>query len=430
MIAASIFIGITGTLSVSHGNYVISEPITDYGTIEVARDSLEVAGSIFPATGVFQIDAGATLQLDGADSLNVIFTDSTGELILKDPADFTGNIVGLSGSDTIDLTNLSFGTNTKVTSVTYSKTTNITTLTVTDGTTVDTIQLVGDYTGSTWKLSSDGSGGTLLTDPAATSDSTLIAHTDATSSATVGDGDAASSGSLIDASLGSVMPFESALALELNTMLAGNQLGPIPLQQLIEDLTNGQNPLANAGELQTRIIDLTNGHNPVADSTVIVGTPLGMLLPVQANAIGVANARFPAQVVDLTNGHNPVADSTALAGTPLGSGGMPPPGLAMASDAAVIAIAEAAPSGSLLGTALANVQAIGLNATPVASPEVLSELQQVAQASTGAPNISASNGPLPAQVANLANTQNPAADPTNIVDVHLPIAHHDFLIHV
>src|SRR5262249_17365154 len=157
----------------------------------VSAVSIEgVEGTAIPLTITSSATGDSTLSSllignNGADSLNVIFTGSTGELILKDPAHFTRNIVGLSGSATIHLTNLSFGTNTKVTSVPYSKTPNITTLTVTDGTTVDTIQLVGDYTGSTWKLSSDGSGGKLLTDPAATSDSTLIAHTDATSSATV-----------------------------------------------------------------------------------------------------------------------------------------------------------------------------------------------------------------------------------------------------
>src|SRR5262249_22531273 len=319
LVAASIFIGITGTLLVSHGDYVISEPIVDYGTIEVARDTLEVAGSI-SGTGVFQIDQGTTLQLDGADSNNVIFTGSTGELILEDPTEFTGKIIGLSGSDTIDLANLSFGTNTKVTSVTYSTATNITTLTVTDGTNVDTIQLVGNYTASTWKLSSDGSGGTLLTDAAATSDSHVVADTNAASSATVGDGDAASSGSLIDASLGSVMAFESPLALELNTMLAGNQVELIPLQQLIQNLTNGHNPLVNGAQVQPQIIALTNGHNPVADPTSIVGTPFGggMFLPGPAATALGANAQFPAQVVDLTNGHNPVADSTSLV-APLGS---------------------------------------------------------------------------------------------------------------
>jgi hypothetical protein len=423
LLAQSIFIGLAGTFLVSHGNYVISEPIVDYGTIEVARDSLEIAGTI-SGTGVFQIDAGAILQLDGADSNNVIFTGSTGELVLKDPSDFTGNVVGLSGTDTIDLANLVFGANTKVTSVTYSTATNITTLTVTDGTNVDTIHLVGDYTASTWTLSSDSTGGTLLIDPATTSDPTLVTHAEA-----------ASSGSLTDVALGSVTPFENALASELNTMLGDHQPGSIPLQQLIQDLTNGQNPLAHNGPLQTQIIELTNGHNPVADATSIVGAPLGsgILLPDPAAAAGAANVHLPAQVVDLTNGHNPVANLTSMVAAPLG-GGILLPGPATTSDAALIAIAEAAPGGSPPGLALGavlpigNAQALELNTTPAASQDVLTELQQVAQGATSGPNAVANNG-QPAQLVDLTNGHNPVADPANVVEVPVSIAHHDFLIH-
>jgi hypothetical protein len=379
LLAQSIFIGLAGTFLVSHGSYVISEPIVDYGTIEVARDSLEIAGTI-SGTGVFQIDQGATLQLDGADSLNVIFTGSTGELVLGDPSEFTGNIIGLSGSDTIDLTNLVFGTNTKVTGVTYSTATNITTLTVTDGTNVDTIQLVGDYTGSTWTLSSDGSGGTLLIDPATTSDLTLVT-----------DAEAASSGSLTDVALGSVTPFENALASELNTMLAPYQPGLIPLQQLIQDVTNGQNPLANNGSLQAQIIDLTNGHNPVADPTSIVGAPLG--------------------------------------------GGILLPGGATTSDAALIAIAEAPPGGSPPAVALGpvlptgNAQTLELNTTPAASQDGLSQLQQVVQGATGGQNAVATNGDVPAQLVDLTNGHTPVAEQTTVVELPVTIAHHDFLIH-
>src|SRR5262249_696057 len=112
------------------------------------------------------------------------------------------------------------------------------------------------------------------------------------------------------------------------------------------------------------------------------------------------------------------------------------PGPATTTDAALIAIAEAAPSGSPPSTALgpaaafANMQAIELNTTPAASHEVLIQLQQVAQGATSASNVAASNGPLPAHVADLINAQNPAADVTNAVDVFLGISHHDFLIHV
>ena len=113
---------------------------------------------------MLQINSGATLQLDGADSLEVVFTNSTGTLILKDPASFTGTISGLSGNDQIDLANIDWAT-AQVSSVTYSPSTNLTTLVITDGTHTDTIQLAGDYTASSWTFANDGSGGTILVDP-------------------------------------------------------------------------------------------------------------------------------------------------------------------------------------------------------------------------------------------------------------------------
>ena len=111
--------------------------------------------ALVPETGTFEIDAGATLQLDGADALNVAFAGSTGKLVLKDPASFTGTIAGLTGTDAIDLANIDWAT-AQLGRVTYNASTNITTLVITDGQHTDTIQLIGDYTSSTWTFSSDG----------------------------------------------------------------------------------------------------------------------------------------------------------------------------------------------------------------------------------------------------------------------------------
>jgi hypothetical protein len=152
------------TLQFGTGWHTISGPVTDNGTVEVTDGTLEIAGACF-GTGTLAIDAGATLQLDGADALNVAFAGSTGKLVLKDPASFTGTIAGLTGTDAIDLANIDWAT-AQVSRVTYSPSTNITTLVITDGShTSDTIQLIGDYTLSTWTFSSDGSGGALLVDP-------------------------------------------------------------------------------------------------------------------------------------------------------------------------------------------------------------------------------------------------------------------------
>src|SRR6266516_2615956 len=300
LLAASIFIGTNGTFLISHGDYTISEPIADYGMIEVARDTLQIAGTLsgtgafkvdsgatlqfsgsdtiagtltdngkvevvsgtlevagsISGTGVFQIDAGATLQLDGSDSNNVVFSWATGALVLEAPSTFSGKRIGVTGSDTIDLTNISFGADTRVSNVTYSKATNITTLTVTDGTNVDKIQLVGNYTGSTWTLSDDGSGGTLLVDPPATSDT-----------GSVGNFGEALGDSWAGVISNSIKQFDNAHSFALDTLLAHHQDQLAQLQQSLQDVTGQHNPLVNNGQLQDTIRDLTGGHNPLVNET-------------------------------------------------------------------------------------------------------------------------------------------------------------------
>ena len=158
-----ILIGLAGLFLVDNGA-IISQPVTNNGTLEVAGGTLELAGAL-SGTGVFKIDAGAALQIDGADALQVVFTGSTGTLILEDPIHFTGTIAGLNGNAAIDLTNINSSTAHLQQPVSYDLITNISTLTVTDGHATDTLHLVGNYTASTWTFSSDGSGGTTVVDP-------------------------------------------------------------------------------------------------------------------------------------------------------------------------------------------------------------------------------------------------------------------------
>ena len=161
-------------------SYTITGSITDNGTVEVTSGKLELAGSVAGngeehQSGILKIDTGATLQLDGVDSVNVQFANSTGELILKDPGQFTGTIAGLTGSDQIDLTNISWNSEAHPTvTPSYDKSANITTLTIMDSQGhIDTIKLVGNYMGSSWTVSSDGNGGTLLVDPPASADAAV-----------------------------------------------------------------------------------------------------------------------------------------------------------------------------------------------------------------------------------------------------------------
>ena len=90
----------------------IAGTFIDNGIVEAAGGKLEIASSVNSGAGSFKIDAGASLQLDHADSLNVAFAGS-GALILKDPTHFTGTISDSSGSmtaaDVVDLAGFDTG---------------------------------------------------------------------------------------------------------------------------------------------------------------------------------------------------------------------------------------------------------------------------------------------------------------------------------
>jgi hypothetical protein len=112
------------------------------------------------------IDAGATLELTGADSGSISFKGTTGTLILDHSMSSTGKLINLTcngnpnASDQIELRDTGFGTK-----VSYSGNSPGGVLTVTDAQNhVAYILPVGNYTQSTFDLSSDGQGGTVVID--------------------------------------------------------------------------------------------------------------------------------------------------------------------------------------------------------------------------------------------------------------------------
>jgi hypothetical protein len=144
----------------------------DNGTIEAAGGKLEIASAVHFGEGTFKIDAGATLQFDHADANNVVFAGS-GELILKDPAHFSGTIFDSGGSmtsaDVVDVA----GFDTSAT-VSYSGTTShgIVTISEADHTSV---HLKVGANSTHWSAPvTDGDGGILIHDPPA-STSTIVA---------------------------------------------------------------------------------------------------------------------------------------------------------------------------------------------------------------------------------------------------------------
>ena len=115
------------------------------------------------------IVAGSSLDIATASNETVTFTGGTGSLVLNDPASFTGQIIGFTGtapdaahSDTIDLVGINYDS--AQFAETYNSTTSL--LTVTDGT--NTANITFSDFNATLDFASDGNGGTLITDPPAT----------------------------------------------------------------------------------------------------------------------------------------------------------------------------------------------------------------------------------------------------------------------
>jgi hypothetical protein len=118
------------------------------------------------------IAAGASYEINSPSSESVLFAAGTGTLVLAQPATFTGEIAGISGSgDILDLKG--FGTDTTVTIGSYNAATSTTTLTVTDSFQhlSASISLFGDYSTSTFTITSDNAGGIDIADPPATNPS-------------------------------------------------------------------------------------------------------------------------------------------------------------------------------------------------------------------------------------------------------------------
>ncbi len=154
----------SGTLEATgSGGLFVNSDVANSGLISAFGGNITINGAV-TGSGTAMISGTAALELGSASSTDITFApDAAGTLILKDPADFTGTISGLSQDDQIDLSNISHAI-ASVYSITNSLSTDITTLAITDGTNTDTINLAGDYTINTsWHFSDDGHGGTLIT---------------------------------------------------------------------------------------------------------------------------------------------------------------------------------------------------------------------------------------------------------------------------
>src|SRR5581483_3787458 len=105
---------------------------------------------------------GGNAEIVGPGTQSVTFSGSTGTLKIDQSLAFGGQISGLSGSDAIDLADVSYGIQTRASFVGDA---SGGTLTITDGAHSANIALQGNYLSSSWDLASDGSGGTTVVDP-------------------------------------------------------------------------------------------------------------------------------------------------------------------------------------------------------------------------------------------------------------------------
>jgi hypothetical protein len=180
-----------GTTSITGSGSVV-----DDGTITIASGSADI-GVAVSGSRALDIDAAATLELGGTSANTITFEGDTGRLILDNPATFTGEIAGFTGtaanagsSDEIVLSN--FNPTTLADTVSYNSSTNITTLTVSDSSNTsltDTLNFVGDYTnGNTtndFKFVQNGSNLEIFDPPASANNS---ANASTSIAATSGDG--------------------------------------------------------------------------------------------------------------------------------------------------------------------------------------------------------------------------------------------------
>ena len=158
----------------SNGNY-LSNLIPAVSGNSTALEALETTfHQDLNGDGVIGIAvaANSTLELNGVHSDNVTFESSTGTLKLDSPSTFAGQIIGftgdgtLSGSDQVDLLNMSFSSSIQIDS-SYDPSTGA--LTVSNGATVDVLHFIGSYSQANFKFASDAHGGTIVYDPPTTS---------------------------------------------------------------------------------------------------------------------------------------------------------------------------------------------------------------------------------------------------------------------
>jgi hypothetical protein len=137
-----------GTVNVSNGDKLsITVPLDGNGSISVAsQGNVEINGPVAAAqTIAFQDGGNDVLRLDQSTQ-------------------FAGTISGFSGTNRLDLSDITSGTNATIGYAPNNSNTGGT-LSVSDGTHTANIALLGQYMAGSLTAASDGQGGTMITDP-------------------------------------------------------------------------------------------------------------------------------------------------------------------------------------------------------------------------------------------------------------------------
>ena len=228
---------------------------------------MEISGAI-TGTGNFLIDSGAILQLDTAESLNVLFAAATGLLVLSDPTQFTGIISASGGSlqvgDVVDVSGFDTGA-----TIMYSGTTSSGTVTISEAGHTTVILSVGANS-THWTITGLDSSGTgiLIHDPIDTSATNVASDpmpvTDVSSTMTVSDGIVPLNGVIENSAtiaLGSTGD-QTELQISDNVILQGGgdivmSGGEIVGSGSTSTLTNADNTISGYGQIGTADGNLT-----------------------------------------------------------------------------------------------------------------------------------------------------------------------------
>jgi hypothetical protein len=151
----------SGTLEASGpGGLTVASSIANSGVLWANASYLTVQGEV-SGSGIAKIDGAGTIDFEASSTANVVFgSGAAGTLKLGDAFHFNGTISGFTGSDTIDLADLSSAT----ASLSYSE--NAAggggTLTISDGSHSLELSLVGAYSADNFSLVADQAKGTLV----------------------------------------------------------------------------------------------------------------------------------------------------------------------------------------------------------------------------------------------------------------------------